>query len=145
MMDRKIIVSTAALILGLPPAHGSETANRIIDTASKACALEKGQFNAAQDATTKVDLNADGKEDEIIDEGKFSCSTASSLYCGTGGCMLHLVVDNRDHQFLSQTWKLAELGDAKVVITAVHWSQCRYKSPCINAVVWRDGKFRTLK
>jgi hypothetical protein len=144
-MSRKILISTIALFLGLLPAYCSETASRIIETARNACALEKGQFKAAQEATTNVDLNADGKVDEIIDEGKFSCSTASSLYCGTGGCMLHLIVDNRDYSLLTQTWTQAELGNAKILIAAVHWSECHYKSPCIRAVVWRDGKFRPLK
>jgi hypothetical protein len=144
-MARKIIVSAIALTLGLLPAYGSETANRIFENAQKACALEKGQFNTAQTAVTSVDLNADGKLDEIVDEGKFSCSTASSLYCGTGGCMLHLIVDNRDYRRLSQNWKLAELGNDKVLITAVHWSECNYKNPCMRAVVWRDGKFRPLR
>ena len=144
-MTRITIVSATALILGLLPAHGSQTANKIIDTARNACTLEKGQFNAAQTAVTNVDLNADGKLDEIIDEGKFSCSTASSLYCGTGGCMLHLIVGDRDYRLLSQTWTQADLGKTKIVITAVHWSECNYKSPCVRVVFWRDGKFRTLK
>lgn len=59
--------------------------------------------------------------------------------------MLHLIVDNRDYKLLSQAWTQAELGKAKILINAVHWSECRYKSPCFKAVVWRDGKFRTLK
>jgi hypothetical protein len=102
-------------------------------------------FNVSDEAIKNVDLNADNKPDEIIDEGKFSCSTASSLYCGTGGCMLHLIVDDKDYKLLSQRWALAELGSARVVITAIHWSQCNYKTPCLRSVVWRDGKFRNLK
>jgi predicted nucleic acid binding AN1-type Zn finger protein len=144
-MIYKIITFVALCVLSIVPAYASDTANQIIETARKACTLEKGTFKASSEAVRNSDLNADGKLDEIIDEGKFSCSTASTLYCGTGGCMLHLIVGSKDYKFLSQTWVLAELGSAKVVITAIHWSECNYKTPCLKSVVWRDGKFRNLK
>ena len=144
-MIYKITTFVALCVLSIFPAYASDTANHVIETARKACALEKGTFNALSEAVKNVDLNADGKSDEIIDEGKFSCSTASSLYCGTGGCMLHLIVGDKDYKLLSQAWLLAELGSAKVVINAVHWSECNYKTPCLRGVVWRDEKFRNLK
>jgi hypothetical protein len=144
-MIYKITTIVALCVLSIFPAYASDTANQVIETARKACALEKGTFNASSEAIKNVDLNADGKPDEIIDEGKFSCSTASSLYCGTGGCMLHLIVDNKDYKLLSQVWTLAELGAAKIVITAIHWSECNYKTPCLKGVVWLDRKFRALK
>jgi hypothetical protein len=144
-MIYKITTFAALCILSIVPAYASDTAKEIIETGRKACILEKGMFNVSDEAIKNVDLNADNKPDEIIDEGKFSCSTASSLYCGTGGCMLHLIVDDKDYKLLSQRWALAELGSARVVITAIHWSQCNYKTPCLRSVVWRDGKFRNLK
>jgi hypothetical protein len=139
------LITALAIILMTYPVNATETANRVIEAAKKSCALEKGQFSAPDISTTRVDLNADGKPDEIIDESKFTCSTSSSLYCGTGGCMLHLIVDSKDYKHLAKEWTITELGTAKVLIFGVHWSECSYKSPCIRAVVWRAGKFRLLK
>lgn len=141
----KITTFVALCVLSIFPAYASDTTNQVIEKARKACTLENGTFNASGGAVKNIDLNADGKSDEIIDEGKFTCSTASSLYCGTGGCMIHLIVDNKDYKYLAKEWAIAELGRAKVVINAVHWSECNYKTPCVRGVVWRDGKFRTIK
>jgi hypothetical protein len=153
MKSLKIIL-LASSVATMPPALAqdaaptqigrSEAAMRIIDQGRLACSKEKGQFNAASDAVMKFDLNGDGKPDEIVDEGKFACSTAASLYCGTGGCGLHLIVDGKDHNYLSQVWSVASLGEAKIILFGVHWSACKYKSPCVRGVVWRDGKFRYL-
>lgn len=123
----------------------SEAAMRIIDQGRLACSKEKGQFNAASDAVMTFDLNGDGKPDEIVDEGKFACSTAASLYCGTGGCGLHIIVDGKDYNYLSQVWSVASLGEAKIILLGVHWSECKYKNPCVRGLVWRDGKFRYLR
>ena len=133
------------IILTVHPASASETANRVFEAARKSCTLEKGQFTAPEISTTYVDLNADGKPDEIMDESKFTCSTSSSLYCGTGGCMLHLIVDGKDYKHLAKEWTVAELGAAKILIIGIHWSECNYKNPCLKAITWRDGRFRGLK
>ena len=123
----------------------TEAAMKIIDQARLACSLEKGKFKTEPEAVIKLDLNGDGKIDEILDEGKFACSTAASLYCGTVGCGLHLIVNGKNHNYLSLVWSLANLGDSKIILMGVHWSECKYKTPCIRAVVWRDGKFRYLR
>ena len=139
------LITAFTIILMAYPANASETANRVIEAAKKSCALQKGQFTAPEISTTNVDLNADGKPDEIIDESKFACSTSSSLYCGTGGCMLHLIVDGKDYKRLAKEWVIAQLGGAKIFIIGIHWSECSYKSPCLRAITWRDGRFRSLK
>lgn len=144
-MRHLFLITILTIIVMTYPANGSETANRVIEIAKKSCSFEKGQFTMPELSKTNVDLNADGKPDEIIDESKFYCSTASSLYCGTGGCMLHLIVDGKDYKHLAKEWAIAELGAAKVLIIGVHWSECNYKNPCIRAITWRNGKFRSLK
>lgn len=144
-MKFPFFTTALTIILMAHPANGSETANRVIEIAKKSCTLEKGKFTASELAKTSIDLNFDGKPDEIIDESKFSCSTASSLYCGTGGCMLHFIVDDKDYKHLTKEWAIAELGTSKVLIIGIHWSECNYKNPCMRAVTWREGRFRSLK
>lgn len=144
-MSNKFAISVAFLVIGIFPAYGSDAANSIIKRAQKACTSEKGQFHVAEDATQQLDLNNDWQIDEIIDEGKFSCSTASSLYCGTGGCMIHILVNGKDYNYLARAWKITELDKEKIIIMSVHWSECNYKNPCLKAIAWRDGRFRSLK
>ena len=127
------------------PIGRSEAAMRVIDQGRLACSTEKGEFKAESEAVMNFDLNGDGKPDEIVDEGKFACSTATSLYCGTGGRGLHLIVDGKNHNYFSQVWSVASLGKAKIILMGVHWSECKYKIPCVRGVVWRDGKFRYLR
>lgn len=38
------------------------------------------------DAVRRLDLNADGKPDFILDYSALRCDAALSLFCGTGGC-----------------------------------------------------------
>ena len=144
-MINKLGISAALLVLGIFPAYGSDAANSIIKRAQKACTSEKGQFHVAEDATQQLDLNNDWQIDEIIDEGKFSCSTASSLYCGTGGCKIHILVNGKDYNYLTHTWKIVEFEKNKIVVMSLHWSECNYINPCLKSVVWQDGRFRGLK
>ena len=144
-MISKSGISVALLVLSIFPAHGSDIANNIIKRAQKACASEKGQFHVAEDATQQLDLNNDWEVDEIVDEGKFSCSTASSLYCGTGGCAVHILVNGKDYNYLAHSWKIVEFDKDKIIIMSVHWSECNYKNPCLKAITWQDGRFRNLK
>lgn len=139
------LITAFTIILMAYPAKASETANKVIEAAKKSCALQKGQFSAPEISTANVDLNADGKPDEIIDESKFTCSTAPLLYCGTGGCMLHLIVDGKDYKRLAKEWVMVELGTTKILIIGIHWSECNYKNPCIRAVAWYEGRFRSLR
>jgi hypothetical protein len=139
------LITALTIILMAHPANASEKANRVIEAAKKSCTLEKGQFSVPEISTTSVDLNSDGNPDEIIDESKFTCSTSSSLYCGTGGCMLHLIVDGKDYKYLAKEWTIAQLGAAKILIIGNHWSECNYKNPCLRAITWRDGRFNGLK
>lgn len=144
-MINKIGISVILLILSILPSYALETTNSVIKRAQKACASEKGQFHVDEDATQQLDLNNDWQIDEIIDEGKFSCSTASSLYCGTGGCMIHIIVNGKDYNYLAHSWKIVEFDKDKIIIMSAHWSECNYKSPCLKAITWQNGSFRGLK
>ena len=43
-------------------------------------------------AVRKVDLNSDGRDDYIADFHKAECVGRASLFCGTGGCDLLILV-----------------------------------------------------
>jgi hypothetical protein len=64
-----------------------------VNLAQKACAdFENGDFAMEWGAVARVDLDGDLRPDWVLNEVSFACSSAASLYCGTGGCMSHFLV-----------------------------------------------------
>ncbi|MGA9251130.1 MAG: hypothetical protein WBV71_01645 [Roseobacter sp.] len=73
----------------------SPEAQKLIDRAAAECrSFQNGEFDVG-DAVTEIELGSQfGKVTaELVDESKYACSSTVSLYCGTGGCMLNLIVD----------------------------------------------------
>ena len=44
----------------------------------------------------KIDLNGDGRDDYIIDLDDTTCDGFESLFCGTGGCVVEILIAQRD-------------------------------------------------
>ena len=119
-----------------------------VENARQACAeLEEGVFQLEWGAVDRVDLDGDLNQDWVLNESNFACSTAASLYCGTGGCMSHFLVDGVLQSMLNRGWELVNLGPNKVLLVDVHGSQCGgiNPTPCVVASIWdRDErKWRT--
>jgi len=77
-----------------------------------------------------IDVTGNGQQDVIIDNSKIKYPTAPTLFCGTGGCTLAVIVNDRPFEFLAPTWKVEKAGDGKPLLKmAIHWSQCDYKAP----------------
>ncbi len=96
----------ALILLTLAPAHAQEAAwpkefASIIDEAKTYC---DGDFSVAPEAVTQRDLNGDGTLDWVLDSGGFRCSTAASLYCGTGGCGVDTLIDGTLSSLLLHSW-----------------------------------------
>ncbi|WP_174822009.1 hypothetical protein [Ruegeria arenilitoris] len=110
-----------------------------VEAAQQACSdFENGQFALELGAIHRVDLDGDIKRDWVLDEAGFACSTAVSLYCGTGGCMSHFLVEEHLFSLLNQGWDMANIGPFRVLLADVHGSQCGgiNPTPCIVASVW---------
>ena len=110
-----------------------------IMAAQQACSdFENGQFALEYGAVHRVDLDGDYYMDWVLDEVGFACSTAVSLYCGTGGCMSHFLIGDRMSSLLNQGWDVANIGPFRVLLADVHGSQCGgiNPTPCIVASVW---------
>lgn len=81
MIRTMLIVSVIAALSAITPALASETANQIVDAVRKECnAIEKGEFHVSETAISYMDLTGDDREEEIVDGGQFSCSTAAQPY-----------------------------------------------------------------
>ncbi len=110
-----------------------------VEAAAKACAtFENGEFDLEWGAVDRVDLDGDLYHDWVLNERGFACSTAASLFCGTGGCMSHFLVGEELHSLLNQGWNVVELGPNKVLLANVHGSQCDSinPTPCVTASTW---------
>jgi hypothetical protein len=62
------------------------------DADAECPAEEGGRVNFAADTVRKLDLTGDGRDDYIVDFRDTVCSTRASAYCGTGGCVLDILV-----------------------------------------------------
>jgi hypothetical protein len=126
----------------------SPQAKQLIDRASADCqSFENGEFDAGN-AVSVIELSSQfgTVEAELVDESQFSCSSAASLYCGTGGCMLNLVLDGKISAWQATGWKLIEWGPDRILLIGRDGGWCGGAGAevCYEAVVWSNGKFLTV-
>ena len=130
----------------LATAEDLPAATEILAQAKSECAsFESGEFAATADAITSHDFTGDGNPETIVDASQFSCSTAASLWGGSGGTFLWVIVDGKAHEFLAQKWQIVDADGQQVLLLGVHSSECSDTiGPCYRALVWSDG-FRTTR
>ncbi|MEZ5685257.1 MAG: hypothetical protein R3D78_04885 [Paracoccaceae bacterium] len=122
---------------GLPPLPAPLSAE--IERARADCAgFENGQFNLEWGAVSRVDLDGDLYPDWVLDSSYFACSSAASLYCGTGGCMAYFLVGDTATPILTKGWQMTDMGPFRVLLTQIHGSECGgiNPTPCLRAQVW---------
>ena len=110
-----------------------------VETAKKACAdFENGEFALEWGAVSRVDLDGDLRPDWALDNSAFACSSAASLYCGTGGCESHFLVGDTVTSLLNQGWDVLTFGRNRVLLMDVHGSRCGgiNPTPCVESLVW---------
>ncbi|MEM1077306.1 MAG: hypothetical protein AAGI09_02160 [Pseudomonadota bacterium] len=133
-----------ALAQDLPAALQAE-----IDTARADCAaFENGTLDVPWGTTTRTDLTGDGTMDLVLDLGKLRCSSAASLYCGTGGCSVLFAVGDTVTRRLSKGWSVERFGPLTVVLNQRHGNDCGGTNlrPCVEAMVWspEESRFSSL-
>ncbi|TOB39322.1 hypothetical protein CGK06_22090 [Vibrio parahaemolyticus] len=121
-------------------------ATKRVQTAKAECtSLDSGEFDSTEQSIQLFDLTGDGKPEEIVDASQFSCSSAMTLWGGTGGTYLWVIVDNEEYEFLAHQWKVVEMGSNNVLLLGVHSSECSDSvGPCYRALVWQ-GEFRSIR
>ncbi|TCP43034.1 hypothetical protein EV662_102226 [Rhodovulum marinum] len=136
-------VGLAAICL---PGVAAAGADRIIAAAREICAnYENGVFSQG-DALAAVDLDGDGDLDTLIDESRFECSSAASMYCGSGGCMLHAVIDGQAWAFQAEGWRMIDWNGRPILLIARDGGWCGGAGAqiCYEAVSWSDGRMMTV-
>ena len=121
-------------------------ATGIVQKAKKQCeSLESGQFHTTERTITLHDFTGDGRPEEVVDASQFSCSSAASLWGGSGGTLLWVVAEGKAHEFMAHKWRVVDMDGQKILLLAVHSSQCSDNvGPCYRALVWNNG-FRTTR
>ena len=146
---KAILLASVVLLSFSSNALGDEPlpiATEIVQKAKKQClSFEGGSFSATERAITLHDLKGDGRPEEIVDASQFSCSTSASMWGGSGGTFLWVIVDGKAYEFLAHKWRVVDVDRDKILLLAVHSSECSDTiGPCYRALVWRDG-FRTIR
>ncbi len=147
MLRLGILLISAVFWLPVP-ALAAETAERIIAQARADCrAFENGTLTLGENAVVQADLTGDGQPEEIVDSRAFTCSSAASLFCGTGGCTITVVADGTARAFLAKAWRTVDWDGQAILLLAVHGSDCGGTNlrRCYEAVVWSEDGFRSLR
>jgi len=115
-----------------------------------ACAdFNDGKFALELGAVVRTDLDGDLYPDWVLNESGFACSSAASLYCGTGGCESHFLVGDKVTTLLNRGWEVATIGRHRVLLTDVHGSRCGgiNPTPCVESLVWdrEDKVWRSIR
>lgn len=128
-------------------AGASDTGDAIIQQARQDCqSFENGVLEITDNPISRVDLTGDGQPDELVDSRAFSCSSAASLFCGTGGCSLTAIVGGSTTEFQAKGWRIVDWDRQPILLLAVHGSECGGTNlrRCYNAMVWSESAFRSV-
>lgn len=155
--------STSSLFLALlaaGPVLADDHVGRVkelLQSAEAECRedVQKGDPNAPvpqlevdPSAITWVDLDGDWeKDDAIVDFNYVYCSLNYSLWHGTAGSLIHLVIDDSTSQTWSGgRWQLISFGETPLFLLGRHGSYCDSfgAQPCIQAIAHANGTFSTV-
>lgn len=136
------------LIGAVPAVAISLQAQELIDRAAADCSdFENGEFDRGN-AVTEIELRSQfgAIEAELVDESEYACSSAVSLYCGSGGCMLNLIVDGAVLAWQATGWRLVEWGPDQILLIGRDGGWCGGAGAevCYEALVWSNGKILTV-
>jgi hypothetical protein len=136
----------AALALALPGLAAADPVADILAAAAADCAgFENGAFDP-NDAVTEIDLDGVAPLDRLVDTGRFSCTSAASLYCGSGGCTLHAVIGDDAWAFQAEGWRRIDWDGRPILLLALDGGWCGGigAETCFEAVSWSDGRLMTV-
>ena len=108
----------------------------LIDEGAKEC---DGDFSMNSEAIHVFELNNTGESLTVLDEAEFECSSSASMYCGSGGCRVHFLLNEDSISGQVQGW---EYIDGQVLL-GLHGSACDQvgTEPCYKKLKIQKGRF----
>jgi hypothetical protein len=135
-----------ALLPLVPVNAAADPVADILAEAEADCSsFEDGAFSAEY-SVIEVDLDGEPPLDRIVDTSRFTCSSVASLYCGSGGCTLHAVVDERSWSFQAEGWRMIDWDGLPILLIARDGGWCGGAGAqlCFEAVNWSAGQMMTV-
>lgn len=137
-----------SLMSGVPAHAISPKAQDLMDRAAAECRdFENGEFDSGE-AVSEIELRSQFGTvlAEIIDESEYACSSAASLYCGSGGCMLNLIVEGQVRAWQATGWQLIDWGPDRILLIGRDGGWCggARAEVCYEALIWSDGRILTV-
>ena len=122
------LISIVFAIMFLPSmtlANEASSAAKIVQNAKQECnGIDNGEFHSTEKAITSYDITGDGQMEAVVDAAQFSCSTALTLWGGSGGTYLWVVAPDKTYEFLAHRWRMIDFDGQSVLLLAVHSAQC---------------------
>ena len=111
----------------------------LIDEGADMC-LEPEGFYLTDDAIRVIELPETGESLTVLDESEFICPTMASVYCGSGGCSVHFLLEKESISLQLQGW---EYKDGQLLFGA-HGTACGNENgsnTCFMTVTVKEGHF----
>ena len=140
-------LAALAIATAFLPTLAAADVETILADAAKACTEQDNGTFTSEGAVKEVDLTGDGTADTVVDEALFQCSTAASLYGGSGGSMVHFIANGSETTRLVQGWDTANWAGSTLVLLALHGSECGGAGvdPCFEAMTWGANSFVSVR
>ena len=136
-----------ALFASLLPTLALADVDTILADAAKLCSEQDNGVFGSEGAVRQIDLTGDGKPDTLVDEGIFTCSTAASLFGGSGGSMIHILANDTQSSYLVQGYETTTWAGSLILLLAQHGSNCNATGvlPCFEALTWGEDSFLSVR
>jgi len=159
-MIRRLVL--ALFVPGLAMAQAMPTTNPRIDAILKTAKAECIASVKAMDANAPVPelmiepgaltwLDLDGEEeknDAVVDFNHILCSQDYALWHGSGGSILHLVINGeRSASWTGGYWRVTEFFGTPLMLIGRHGTACDGygAQPCVQAISVFDDGFSTIR
>jgi hypothetical protein len=141
---RRFLIVLGLALLPLPALASVDT---ILSEAAAMCTEQDNGVFSSEGAVRSLDVTGDGQPDTLVDELLFTCSTAASLYGGSGGSMIHVFVGDAQSEFLVQGYEILNWAGRTILLLAVHGTNCNSigADPCFEALVWNGERFLSVR
>ena len=107
---------------------------------------DNGVLLVPHNAIEYHDVTGDGVPEEFLIRGRLNCSSGFSLWSGSGGSWISVIVDGVATTFLARSFFVdTTIFNIPILLLSLHGSTCGAVGvqPCIQALVWDEGEFLT--